>query len=55
MPMALAVNLGWWMMIEGWYGLAVLCWVGGLPVTGQFLQKELATVTAVTLGVDDKC
>ena len=33
-PMALAVNLGLWMMIEG-YGLAFGDWVGGLPVTGR--------------------
>ena len=32
LPVAAAVNLGLWMMIEG-YGLAFGDWVGRLPVT----------------------
>jgi predicted ABC-type sugar transport system permease subunit len=39
-PVALAVNLGQWMMVGG-YGLAFGVLVGGLPVTAQLRQKGM--------------
>ena len=57
-PMALAVNLGLWMMSRG-CGLAFGDWVGGLPVTVQNPQKEngvddvLMAINRSSLGARD--
>ncbi len=35
-------------MIDGGYGLAIVVWVGGLPVTVRFAEKEVRHAIGIT-------